>query len=127
MTRRQLGRHARRHPLLAAIAVLLVLMVTYRLLHAVLGLAVVAAVGAAAYYAGRRSRPVVRVSAAPPASARSLAQLNRHLSTRCDALQAKLEAETDRAGRAEESARAARDAAAEHLAATPAPSSWRQA
>jgi hypothetical protein len=103
--------------------------------HLVL-LAVVAAAGAGVFWGARRlgrrrprtfpGRPRVRqdpqrapaattvpiraVSAGPDpaANARSLAQLNRHQRRQIDALQAKLEAEMDRADRAEESARQAR-------------------
>lgn len=99
-------RHARRHPIAAAVVVLVGLVAVVSIAAHLAGLVILAAVGAGGYALGRwHTRP--------PANARSLAQLNRHLNARLDATQAKLEAEIDRADRAEESARQARDTAAE--------------
>lgn len=141
MSRRQLRRHARRHPTLAVVALAVALVVVVGIAEHLGALVILAAVGAGAYALGRRERTGLagqlaalgterdqlgaevgdlrrqladaRTAARGPANARSLAQLNRHLNERLDALQTKLEAEMDRATRAEESARAAWDAADE--------------
>lgn len=113
MTGRQLRRRAYRHPALAAAVAVIAVLVLGAVVREAFGLVILAAVAAVAFYAGRRSRRPRRASArvTAPANARSLAQLNRHLNEQLDTLQAKLEAEMSRADRAEESARAARDAA----------------
>lgn len=145
MTRRQLGRRVRRHPILAAVVVALVVVVG--IADHLGALVLIAAAAAGAYALGRRERggaagqlatlaaerdqlgaevgdlrrqlADARAAARGPANARSLAQLNRHLNGRLDALEVKLEAEMNRADRAEESARAAWDAADELLGAAP--------
>lgn len=65
MTRRQLRRRARRHPILAAAAVLLALVVLGGVLRDAEGLVILAAIGAVAWYAGSRSRPVARAVTRP--------------------------------------------------------------
>jgi hypothetical protein len=122
MTRRR-----RRHPGPARLAIattlaFMTLVTAVTVLHVIGWIAATVAIGAVCWYAGRRSFPRIprtRTRTPAPANARSLAQLNRHLNERLDAMQVKLEAEMNRADRAEESARAAWDATADQLAAQP--------
>jgi hypothetical protein len=66
VTRRQLRRRARRHPILATLAMLAGLallvgpVVLGAVLRDVLSLVILAAVGVGGYYTGKRSRPVAR-------------------------------------------------------------------
>jgi len=116
MTRRR--RRSNPARIMAAVALaVLAIAATITVLHVIGWVAITAAVGGTCWYIGHRTRPT-RARTTPAANARSLAQLNRHLNERLDVMQAKLEAEMNRADRAEEAARAGRDDA-EQLAATP--------
>jgi len=119
MTARRGRRRRRQAQAVTAVALIAVAVAAAVIVAHVIGwVAITAAVGAACWYTGHRARPASRARTTPAANARSLAQLNRHLNTRLDATQAKLEAAMDRADRAEEAARAARDDA-DHLADAP--------
>lgn len=118
MTRRRTRRRGQAGPVAAVALTAVAVAAAVIVLHVIGWVAITAAVGAGCWYAGRRSLPVARARATrpaasgrAPANARSLAQLNRHLNERLDATQAKLEAAMDRADRAQEAARAARDEA----------------
>jgi hypothetical protein len=120
MTARRRSRRRQGQAVAAVALTALAVAAAVTMLHVIGWVAATAAVGAACWYAGRRSFPRIprtRTRTRAPANARSLAQLNRHLNERLDIMQAKLEVEMARADRAEESARAARDTAADRPAA----------
>jgi hypothetical protein len=74
VTRRQLRRHARRHPILAAVAVLVGLVLAVSIAEHLAALVVLAAIAAGAYAIGRNRRPATaRTGPAPVQPARPVA------------------------------------------------------
>ena len=77
MTRRQLRRGARRHPVLVIAAGALALAVADVVLHMLGALIVAAAIGGAGYWLGLRARPTAKVTADSAELARLRAELDQ--------------------------------------------------
>jgi hypothetical protein len=85
MTRRQLCRSARRHPVLVIAAGALALVAADVVLHMFGALIVAAAIGGAGYWLGRRARPAVKVTADSTELARLRAELDQARAELADA------------------------------------------